>query len=353
MSRLTLAMPQTQQQATNSSIIRSHMLQHVALTPVHGSVLQRRSNGVEGPECRQKRLEREGTLQRAAVNSAPTNGVPPIVHDVLNSPGQPLDTGTRAFMEPRFGHDFSGVRVHTDGKAAESAKSVNALAYTVGRNVVFGTGQYAPGTGEGRRLLAHELTHVVQQRNVPSSSIFHIELDIAPSYDTYEKEADEHTDNVIERKDINIHNYNNINKKMLQRQIDQKCTNIYSSECNMTLIGVKPLKGVSIFFDKLSCTVDATEEGALNLFVIWWGAGPKDMIVLDGYASVDGPEDLNIRLSCARAEAVKAGLIRRGVPAAKIVTVAHGETNEFSSTDLAKNRRVVISVHYRGLVYHF
>src|SRR5450755_286864 len=130
------------------------------LTPVSHSILQRCSNGVECEECRKKR---ESSLQRAAVSNAPTNGVPPIVHDVLRSPGQPLDAGTQAFMGSRFGHDFSGVRVHNDGQAAESARSVNALAYTVGRDVVFGAERYAPGTMAGKQLLAHELTHVVQQ----------------------------------------------------------------------------------------------------------------------------------------------------------------------------------------------
>ena len=102
-------------------------------------------------------------LQRAAVTPAPVHNVPPVVHNVLRSPGRPLDAGTRSFMEPRFGHDFSGVRVHTDEHAAESARSVNALAYTVGRDVVFGAGRYAPSTMTGKQLLAHELTHVVQQ----------------------------------------------------------------------------------------------------------------------------------------------------------------------------------------------
>ena len=67
-------------------------------------------------------------------------------------------------MEPRFGHDFSQVRVHADTKAAESAQSVNALAYTFGHDMVFGRGQYEPGTSEGRKLLGHELAHVVQQQ---------------------------------------------------------------------------------------------------------------------------------------------------------------------------------------------
>ncbi len=77
--------------------------------------------------------------------------------------GRPLDASTRSFFEPRFGTDFSHVRVHTDSRAAESARAVNALAFTVGRDMVFGAGQYAPQTSEGRHLLAHELTHTVQQ----------------------------------------------------------------------------------------------------------------------------------------------------------------------------------------------
>ena len=93
-----------------------------------------------------------------------------LVHDVLRSPGRPLDAPTRAFFEPRFGRDFAAVRIHDDGQAAASARSVGALAYTVGRDIVFGTGEYAAGTDAGRRLLAHELAHAVQQdvRQPPS-----------------------------------------------------------------------------------------------------------------------------------------------------------------------------------------
>jgi hypothetical protein len=77
--------------------------------------------------------------------------------------GQPLPESVRAFFEPRFDRDFGEVRVHTDGQAADSARSISAHAYTSGRDIVFGAGQYAPETPAGRRLLAHELTHVVQQ----------------------------------------------------------------------------------------------------------------------------------------------------------------------------------------------
>jgi hypothetical protein len=84
--------------------------------------------------------------------------------DVLQTGGTPLDEPVRQSMESRFGRDFSGVRIHTGARAARSATSLQALAYTTGRNIVFGAGQYRPHTPEGERLLAHELTHVVQQQ---------------------------------------------------------------------------------------------------------------------------------------------------------------------------------------------
>jgi hypothetical protein len=89
---------------------------------------------------------------------------PASVGSVIRSPGQPLASSARAFFEPRFGQDLSHVRVHTDGGAQQSARDVNALAYTVGSHVVFATGRYASGTPSGQRLLAHELIHVLQQQ---------------------------------------------------------------------------------------------------------------------------------------------------------------------------------------------
>src|SRR5580698_3191051 len=97
-----------------------------------------------------------------SVQASPANSsheeqttAPPIVEDVLRSQGQPLDLQTRTFMEPRFGQDFSHVRVHTGTAAEQSAQDVNAHAYTVGSDIVFGSGQYRPGTTAGDRLLAH------------------------------------------------------------------------------------------------------------------------------------------------------------------------------------------------------
>ncbi|HYN19695.1 MAG TPA: DUF4157 domain-containing protein, partial [Thermoanaerobaculia bacterium] len=105
--------------------------------------------GGECTECQEKRLN----LQRKPAGPGRTLAVPPLVDEVLASPGRPLDEETRTFMESRFGFDFSRVQVHADGRAADSARAVNALAFTVGRDVVFGSEQYAPHTKEGRRLL--------------------------------------------------------------------------------------------------------------------------------------------------------------------------------------------------------
>lgn len=119
--------------------------------------------GGECEECNQELTSQH----RASEGLNAASNVPADVHEALSSAGEPLDTATRNFAESSFGHNFtfSRVRVHTDSRAAESARSVNALAYTVGPHVVFGAGQYQPTTKEGKRLLAHELTHLVQQRN--------------------------------------------------------------------------------------------------------------------------------------------------------------------------------------------
>jgi len=102
-------------------------------------------------------LRRTGTTRVAPVEA------PPLVHTVLGTAGVPLDAEARAFMEPRFGRDFGAVRIHTDHQAAASARVIGASAYTVGQHIVFAAGSYTPGTDDGKRLLAHELAHTLQQ----------------------------------------------------------------------------------------------------------------------------------------------------------------------------------------------
>jgi hypothetical protein len=103
--------------------------------------------------------------------SIQNQNIPPAVNEILQSSGEPLDPAIRAFMEPRFGHDFSKVKVHSNSAAEQSAREINASAYTVGRNIAFGKGQFSPGTNEGLRLIAHELTHVMQQSRAKGISV--------------------------------------------------------------------------------------------------------------------------------------------------------------------------------------
>jgi len=121
--------------------------------------------------------------------------IPSSVRDVLSMPGAPLDASSRGFMEPRFGHDFSRVRVHTDSRATESARAVSANAYTVGDHIVLGE-RYSPGTTHGHRLLAHELTHVVQQ-DVGGAAGPHFSKIVSQRSDASEIEAEASADRVM------------------------------------------------------------------------------------------------------------------------------------------------------------
>lgn len=182
----------------NASAARnSHVKAISPLVPVR---LQRKcacgSHSSGGGECGDCRKRREG-LHRKGTGPGPAGpgpGVaPPLVHDVLRSPGQPLAAETRAFMEPRFGQDFSRVRVHADARAAESARAVDASAYTVGSHVVFGPGGFHPHTGAGQQLLAHELAHVAQQGAAePTGS-----LSISQSGDALERDDERKIHDII------------------------------------------------------------------------------------------------------------------------------------------------------------
>ena len=138
------------------------------------------SKGGECEACRKRKL------QRSARGTLAPDPAPPLVHDVVDSPGRPLDGTIRADMESRFAHDFSRVRVHDDAAAAASADAVRADAYAVGSHVVFNAGRWAPQSAPGRRLLAHELTHVVQQ----DGGAQHGPIRIVPADHATEREAE-------------------------------------------------------------------------------------------------------------------------------------------------------------------
>ena len=140
-------------------------------------VVQRTCSSCEQEDKVQRKCakcEEEEALQvkRKALSGtgAPINQAPASVYETLRSPGQPLDTAARSFFEPRFGLDLGHIRVHTDARAAESARAVNALAYCVGPDIVFSQGGYAPAVHAGKALLAHELAHTIQQQGATSRS---------------------------------------------------------------------------------------------------------------------------------------------------------------------------------------
>ena len=223
----------------------------------------------------------------------------------LQSGGEPLSAQTRSFFEPRFNRDFSDVRVHADRSAAETAESVNALAYTRGNHIVFQTGQYQPNTPGGQRLLAHELTHVVQQNHANKT---------AP-------------------------NVQRVIGDPSQAPANLACDIANSSPANVFS---------DIYFPISSNVLDEESVAKIAGFIATWEeAGAEDPIRIDGFASTDGPEPLNWTLSCNRAQAVRNELEHptagTGIPAGFITEVfANGETDQFG-TALQLNRRALIS----------
>ncbi|HEV8273875.1 MAG TPA: DUF4157 domain-containing protein [Chitinophagaceae bacterium] len=146
-----------QRKESNGETISDKVMRKPSPEPISFST----SKTVINRKCSE--CEKEEELQRKESNGETVSSAPSIVQDVLSSPGRSLDTDTRSFMEPRFNYDFSDVKIHDNDLAAKSADSINALAYTSGNNVVFNSGEYNTNSFSGKRLLAHELTHVVQQ----------------------------------------------------------------------------------------------------------------------------------------------------------------------------------------------
>ncbi|MFI5650502.1 DUF4157 domain-containing protein [Streptomyces anulatus] len=164
------------------------LLQRTAGNGALGAMIQRTRSGAAAPA---EHAEQTGDTGQAEEQRSP-------VHDVVSSGGSPLDTDTRTDMESRMGADFSDVRVHHDSAAHESAKGVGAHAYTVGNNVVFQRDAYDPGSPQGRTTLAHELTHVIQQRNGPvEGTEAPGGIRVSDPSDRFEREAVANADRVL------------------------------------------------------------------------------------------------------------------------------------------------------------
>jgi hypothetical protein len=146
-------------------------------------------------------LHLQRTAGNAGVNAALAHDddeISPVKDVVGSGGGKPLDSETRSLMEARMGQSFGDVRIHTDGRASESAKGVDAAAYTVGTDVVFQSGRYQPNTPTGQRMLAHELTHVVQQKAGPvAGTPAPGGINLSDPSDRFEQEAERNADAVM------------------------------------------------------------------------------------------------------------------------------------------------------------
>jgi len=345
--------------------------------PATSATLLRRcacgSSGGGGGECADCRKKK---LQRSAAGNVP-EFAPPIVHEVLGSPGQSLDSASRNFFESRFGHDFSRVRIHADERASESAQSVNALAYTVGPHIAFASGLYQPRTASGQRLLAHELTHVVQQQgsSTPPSS-----LRVGPAADSQEQEAQQ-TALAVGEEELNPEQHA---PESVQRQAaspepppGSSCATVGNPGASPDPPGSTPtpehcpapadmacsppsgdpVKSPSSNFifpvnssdlDKAKPTQGSnypTVRAEIKAIAETWKKDrASGKIRIDGFASAEYYCVYNWCLSCRRATAVAGEFTtNNAIDGSNLDVFAHGESDEAGKA-LAPNRRATISL---------
>jgi outer membrane protein OmpA-like peptidoglycan-associated protein len=314
----------------------------VSMMP-HSGLLQRNcacgQHTVAGEGCEECKKKHMSLDRKSGIGSA-FDAVPPIVHDVLRSPGQPLDSKTRTFFEPRFGRDFSQVRVHTDSKAADSATAVNALAYTVGRDVVFGQGRYTPSTNNGQRLLAHELTHVVQQdgRDCRSDTI-----EIGASDTALEQEANSSAERLRSNGlESSVNQPTAVSRTILQRACPPVPTGLGATPGSEPCVRKDGalVAGKNLLFCQDS---DELTSGQTSwLASVTADAKAATSVEIHGNASTEGPKgdpDYNIRLACKRAAAIAAHL-RAASVTAPITLFTHGPTAAYGPAE--SNRNVVV-----------
>ena len=351
-----------------------------------------------GGECEACSKSSVGTLQRRAPGSREPQTVPSVVHDVLRSPGRPLDAVIQASFGPRFatdlssiqargselatkqseltigpagdvfeteadrvaervmtpavpvakeipgqtGFDLSHVRIHTDDRAAESANAVDARAYTVGRNVVFGQNEYKPDTADGKKLLAHELTHVIQQIGAESPASF---PQGKLQRQNVESEPDATPPGPPTGPSAAAPEFGPI-------EFDPECPR------TPTRLGEIPpepacpeadddIDGEQFRFCKDTDVFrDQADPGRLRSFAR--NQPSLSFFKVYGYSSVEGPAKYNLNLSCHRAKRVARDLINSGVRSERVHIAAKGETDRFSKGNtekqLAPNRVVVVQV---------
>ena len=336
--------------------------------PVRHLSLQRKCQ-----ECEEEKLQRKSQPPHTDTPSAGLD----IVAATLRQGGRPLDATTRSFFEPRFGVDFSNVRIHTNTQAAESARAVNALAYTIGSNVVFNSGQYAPHRDSGRRLLAHELTHVVQQGGGvspptaqaphafgPSAWLSEASRRSIPAMSRHQDHATPDTAAVVNQKiesdrgDARFtttagafrHNLKaarvvsqSRGGPLIQRQPASDPVVAVDTECDTS--ETNPVLWFN--YDSTQLRSDAAVDSTIHLASLigrvrrhFASAAGLGRVELSGYASAEGDGAHNLDLSRRRAEHTRSLLESAGVPGSQVTIVGLGESTSRPGREW--NRRVEI-----------
>jgi len=280
--------------------------------------------------------EEEKKLHRKENNNSSISFAPTIVHDVLSSAGgRSLDTDTRSFMESRFKFDFGNVKIHDNDLAAQSATSINALAYTSGNNIVFNHGQFSPHTESGRRLLAHELTHTIQQGG---------------SNESINRFTDEEEIGILSRKAM---------PGQIQRQEENLTRPQEISRSNTTpgeaSVSLQPLS-ISIYNFAINGHHLKSEHRQLLNEVISLLSHPNAQnwrIEVTGHADSSGEPVVNDPLSVRRANEVRRFLRRQ--LGARITSHGEGEDTPFVSNETisgrSRNRRVdIVFVSERSIL---
>jgi outer membrane protein OmpA-like peptidoglycan-associated protein len=273
-------------------------------------------------------------------------GLPASVERVLSSPGTALQAESRNFLGSKFGHDFSQVRVHADTEAASSAKAMGASAYTVGQHVVFGAGKYEPASTQGQQLLAHELTHTIQQGQSTKSGQ---PLSVVGPGDASEKEADRAAAGVAKNERVSVQSQRPLS---VQRQPDpaklphldlaaSASPFMASSIGSVTVDNFKTGKADVSAANQLQ--LGKTAENIKTLLRKY----PGSTISVIGHTDAIGLEASNQGLGQERADAVRNGLVSMGIPDAALHTESHGATDLLVKTKKAdgRNRRVEVRFH--------
>ena len=295
---------------------------------------------------------------RAARDQRQTRAMAPaIVHAVLRSRGEPLGAASRAFLEPRFGHDFSAVRVHTGPRAAESARAMDASAYTAGRHIVFGAGRYAPDTRPGLGLLAHELAHTIQQGDrTPGSP-----LAVGDGSDACETAAANASGAVLSggrahagpKADLAVQRQPAGSLQIPDTPLSDHLLDNASPMMASTM-GSAQLDGFVTGSADLLPRHRAEIKTRAHDILVLLRQYPLSTVHVTGHTDTVGAEAYNKGLGQARADAVRAEFIAQGVPGVCLDAESAGEgppqaVPTKDNVPNAGNRRVVVYFEVRKL----